>query len=292
MNVISFHDGDDEQTGDSENDSGEERLNRSRALEGKQVRQEEPKAVSESSTGEARPKQGQQDPESSKTGAAQKNSTSESVAHAKKLKDEYRAMKAKLKSLRKKNSEAENKKHMTGAANLGKLVVDEIKEASSAEGSVQRYVERRKLFLEAKKGGPSNRIDSFTGQSRKRKKGNRQSDTLKRFEMFKTKLKQAKTDSSVPTDEPVSVEKKKKKEKTNESVASKAFKGGLGDNLTEMQQEQLGKPGENDEDEESWMKAKLTFRRHIDDDFRKNDMEFSLKASDYKVIDTSRVKHL
>eukprot|EP00511_Aplanochytrium_stocchinoi_P012398 CAMPEP_0204876076 /NCGR_PEP_ID=MMETSP1348-20121228/47433_1 /ASSEMBLY_ACC=CAM_ASM_000700 /TAXON_ID=215587 /ORGANISM="Aplanochytrium stocchinoi, Strain GSBS06" /LENGTH=488 /DNA_ID=CAMNT_0052032789 /DNA_START=314 /DNA_END=1780 /DNA_ORIENTATION=+ len=98
---------------------------------------------------------------------------------------------------------------------------------------------------------------------------NKESDTLRALEKFKQKLRAAKTTTNTNAGS-------KKSPKHNKAGG---FKGGIGENLTELDKDKAG----NDDDDSGWMSAKLTFRRHIDDEVQKGAMNWEMQADDYSV---------
>lgn len=133
------------------------------------------------------------------------------------------------------------------------------------------YLERRNHLLTLKKSTIPKRCNS---KVKKRK----QAETMIKFESFVKKLKKKSKVSEPILSSSVSTQK---------DNSFDEFKGGIGDNKLENELEDIN------EDDERWLSSKLTFRRHVDDDFRKseNSMKFELKASDYKVIDTKKTKY-
>ena len=102
----------------------------------------------------------------------------------------------------------------------------------------------------------------------------KQDDTLKMLENFKKKLNQTKANASQK--QAYTVEQPQP-QKSGTSVATEEYKGGIGENPIE------GNEADDDEDDDGWMTAKLSFKRHIDDDYKKN--IFEMKADDYAVYD-------
>lgn len=152
-----------------------------------------------------------------------------------------------------------------------------IKAEEYQKDSIKDYMERRKQLLANQEIIKKEKLlDKINNTKTYQKK--REEELLKRFEKFQKKL----------------AAKRKTIEKesiANPTKTDQTFKGGIGENLSEIEKE---KQVDNmDVDDDSWMCAKLKFKKHIDDEYQDlDDMHFETKPEDYEYIDPKNLKNM
>eukprot|EP00924_Labyrinthula_sp_SR-Ha-C_P013931 maker-scaffold_5-snap-gene-18.52-mRNA-1 protein AED:0.00 eAED:0.00 QI:56/1/1/1/1/1/3/418/409 len=120
------------------------------------------------------------------------------------------------------------------------------------------YFERRNFLLEKQK------------REKKSRNRQRQDETLSKLKVFSQRM------------ENVKKKVKAKRKLSIEDQNEKRYKGGIGKNITQLDKE---KEMEGEVRDEDWMNAKLSWRRHLDDDHR-----LELSADDYVLTDSRKKK--
>ena len=211
-------------------------------------------------------KKAEEDPGKAVSDAKEKldeEKTKETVKHkkrSKKRKKEKKEGKEKKREAKEKKQKKEKEKK-PDALEEYKRMLKQAKELSDKRGRSSKELSIEKEADERLMSEYERRRYKFLKLNRANK--HKQEDTLKMLEKFKQKLSQTQASAAL---NPAPSQSSSSQSKPT-AAAESEYKGGIGENPMEGDEEQ------DDPDDDGWMTAKLSFKRHIDDEYKKTSLK-------------------